>query len=921
MDKIKAIPGQVKDAVVNQVAKAGIKPIQEPQELFQKMFDNIVWVIVLVGVLFLLIMAFLSTQTFFTNNKINQIQKDFPTRNQLQALEFHSASGTEEEIDEIDIKEHKLCDVQICASSKSYLVGRQLLDYGSEDMVVQTLKMGAKFIELDIFENRKYQLVVTNGLRSGNWKLTFNQILLSDIMPRLADFMFNPDVMNNFNDPMILFLNLNIPKTRMEEVAQIITQNFQSQILDQKFSISGDTNILDVPLQELLGKLIIMTSGAIGDTPLDKLVHLRLGDRLKKIYFNELTRFDKKEMIEFNKHHLTLVHPPIGFRSINYNPEEAFDYGCQIVCMFFQRADDFLQEYLSHFANKSFRIKPFEFTRFNDIPQNGYDPDKIAYYNTYMDLDEKHDGVLAARKYLNEDSSSSEINLGCCQVNNDDSMFELDILKKKKRYNDNKIAAAATGAAAADPAAASGGTGGTTAATTAATGATGTATAATTPEEFNIDYQFNTIRLKLQKLNIAEHKDIYDIERIRMDDSIGLQTYIDRHIFLNETKALIENKLDLIYFILTKQLKKALSAERSKIFTTEFEDKCMNLDAVKCNEEPICYFHRDIETSKCGSKMDNIPFPEYCLPKYEVENRNLCQQDDMSQLNQFTTRTGDAAITKAQLAPSKLINNKAIRGLYHQVMTKHNFFGKYSGKKGDFEIPAEQNGQCEFKFITPVDNKEYTMYLTDDTGNNITLDNFNTVSISGKRAKGTFVDRNLREIENRLNLPRLPFHGFADIKLLDFTNDKDEIVPINSDGKIPKCIQVQTPSGGTPTIGADTTDILLGVYKYTTDVTDDDTYQLTGKAGTTFLINSEEIYNSLNKNRDTYHYKMIIPECNVELQKVFDRYPKATLGKAESGTYFSKNDLPAIPQEYLDETLGIEEPEVAAEGDAVAVGS
>ena len=69
MDKIKAIPGQVKDAVVNQVAKAGVKPIQQPQELFQKMFDNIVWVIVLVGVLFLLIMAFLSTQTFLLTIK------------------------------------------------------------------------------------------------------------------------------------------------------------------------------------------------------------------------------------------------------------------------------------------------------------------------------------------------------------------------------------------------------------------------------------------------------------------------------------------------------------------------------------------------------------------------------------------------------------------------------------------------------------------------------------------------------------------------------------------------------------------------------------------------------------------------------------------------------------------------------------
>ena len=194
-------------------------------------------------------------------------------------------------------------------------------------------------------------------------------------------------------------------------------------------------------------------------------------------------------------------------------------------------------------------------------------------------------------------------------------------------------------------------------------------------------------------------------------------------------------------------------------------------------------FNRDIETSKCGSKMDNIPFPEYCLPKYEVENRNLCQQDDISQINQFTTLTGAAAMTEEQLDPSKLINNKAMRGLYHQVMTKHNFFGKYSGKKGDFEIPAEQNGKCEFKFITPVDNKEYTMYLTDDAGKNITLDNFTkqSITISGNRAKGTFVDRNLREIENRLNLPRLPFHGFADIKFLNNT----DILAITNKNTIP----------------------------------------------------------------------------------------------------------------------------------------
>ena len=37
--------------------------------------------------------------------------------------------------------------------------------------------------------------------------------------------------------------------------------------------------------------------------------------------------------MNFNKRHLTIVVPESGFSSINYNPERAWDYGCQIVCM------------------------------------------------------------------------------------------------------------------------------------------------------------------------------------------------------------------------------------------------------------------------------------------------------------------------------------------------------------------------------------------------------------------------------------------------------------------------------------------------------------------------------------------------------------------------------------------------------------
>ena len=44
-----------------------------------------------------------------------------------------------------------------------------------------------------------------------------------------------------------------------------------------------------------------------------------------------------------------------------------------------------MEEYISKFDEKSFQLKPFEFTRFADIPQKGYDKKKIAYYDTYKD--------------------------------------------------------------------------------------------------------------------------------------------------------------------------------------------------------------------------------------------------------------------------------------------------------------------------------------------------------------------------------------------------------------------------------------------------------------------------------------------------------------------------------------------------------
>ena len=87
-----------------------------------------------------------------------------------------------------------------------------------------------------------------------------------------------------------------------------------------------------------------------------------------------------------------------------------------------------------------------------------------------------------------------------------------------------------------------------------------------------------------EKLNVNEHEDIFFIEKLSDTDTSNFEKYRDKHVFLRKTQKLIQNKFDLIYFILTKQLKKGHN-RKEKIFMTDYEDKCVNLEDENCTEK------------------------------------------------------------------------------------------------------------------------------------------------------------------------------------------------------------------------------------------------------------------------------------------------------------------------------------------------
>ena len=127
-----------------------------PGDLTKKLLDNIVWVIINCSIH--LIISFISTSSFNVNRRIENLNKTYKGKLNLKGIEFHSKSGDEELFDEIDLDKHLLTDVRISSSCKSYLSGRQMLDNSSEGMVIQTLKMGAKYFELDLFLSLEVKL-------------------------------------------------------------------------------------------------------------------------------------------------------------------------------------------------------------------------------------------------------------------------------------------------------------------------------------------------------------------------------------------------------------------------------------------------------------------------------------------------------------------------------------------------------------------------------------------------------------------------------------------------------------------------------------------------------------------------------------------------------------------------------------------
>ena len=847
-----------------------------PLNIGKKIFDNIVWVIIITGIITILYIVYLMKQKFNISNKLYIIEKTYQDYAKNVNLDEKTIGGQTEKFDEIEPDKHTLTDVYIISSAGSYLVGWKILDFVSFDMILQTIKYGARYIEVDINLNQKKEIVIANGIKDGNWILNFNEISIDDFCKNLGEKMFNENYFINNKDPLLLYLNIQIPKNKMNLLYEYLYTNLKTHLLSPDYNVNGTINVLDVKLEELFKKLVIICNGRISGTKMENITNLKLGDRVKRINYDQLLALDERESINFNKNNLTIVEQNYSLKSINANPEVAFDKGCQIIAMNFQRTDDFMIQYLSRFYGKSFQVKPFELTKFVDKPMVGYDRNKIAFYYNENEYENIENDI---------EQRETKIDENCCYLILDGEMLQHFPNDRNKIFN-----------------------------------------------------SINKMTIKFKQLQGKLNQDYEDINTLNISNEKNLQSiinFMDKYYITtkNEKNETVKNEIDNIleefennnaptesknntpsisteysfednfYFLkyyalyryISRELRKLLEIERKKEFSKDgFQDICFGKDKNTCIASKICHYGENYDKeNQCKPKTSELPFPSLCVPRHELNRDNCCEQDEYS--------------------------NLGLRRLYHEIHTQKNFIGKWSSAKGIIEIPDEFNDRCEFKFITPHDKKEFTMFMVNSDGKYITMDNAPSLSSDINmteydynediiRAKGTFIDPELRKLENIYKMPKLNYHGFCDMQMSsnDETGKPDgQTFEGYSKSELNSC-QYKTKDDKKKN-----NDAFKGVYQYSNNVFNIDskdkniniyTEYLNKKYGFTFNNNlyvGSDAENDLEKQKC---YKMISADCNMDLQKFFGRDIKTKFESVSPSISINKQ-FEKLDPDYIQEVF------------------
>jgi hypothetical protein len=261
----------------------------------------------------------------------------------------------------------KLADCHVASAYNTAHVGYQEFDYINELIVKAVLRAGVRYIEFNIF-NSQFGLgatpVVSNGYRTGEWKLTLNVLPFDVICAAIAENAFtifdggsigvpNPD------DMLVIGLNLNTQYNLacLDKVADTLLYYFRKHLLDSKYTYQQQ-NLAKAPMSELMGKVVFIASDGFQGSKLEELINGSWDlPNIRRVHYSEITNV--ADWSEFNKTGLTIVvpHSEGDIITANYDTTIPWQAGCQFIAMNYQIVDTPMDTYITHFKNTAIVVK------------------------------------------------------------------------------------------------------------------------------------------------------------------------------------------------------------------------------------------------------------------------------------------------------------------------------------------------------------------------------------------------------------------------------------------------------------------------------------------------------------------------------------------------------------------------------------
>ena len=280
-------------------------------------------------------------------------------------------------VDYIKFGELRLGDMYVASAYNAAHSGYQMYDYTSKKIVLSLLQSGARYLEFNVFNSvfgEKAIPVVSMGYKKGEWKMMVTDTPLEIILEIIATNAFiisdGKNGVNNPEDPLFIGLNLNTNSNLscLNLISMLILKNFRGRFLPSNYTFQNNGNIAEIPLIELIGKVVFFSSDGYQGSGLEEIinccwdnVHNDPEHNMQRIHYSTFTEpgYDASNMIEYNKTGLTIVVPHIegDFLNTNYDTLHAFETGCHFISMEFQYINNYMDSYITRFKDNSIIAK------------------------------------------------------------------------------------------------------------------------------------------------------------------------------------------------------------------------------------------------------------------------------------------------------------------------------------------------------------------------------------------------------------------------------------------------------------------------------------------------------------------------------------------------------------------------------------